>query len=285
MLALAVLIVGIPLAWLVIKAIQEFCSLIGGYKGWRGDVEELWCMCCERMEQISGIKAATMENWGRDRAAALMTNMQEKVVPVLMNISISGLKSIAGFFWKLLVTLVSTVLLLTDYPSLRERFLGTTLGKIAGRIGKNLMRAGGTYLRAQLIIWCIVSTICVIGLLFTGNRYALLAGIGIGFCDALPFFGTGVIFVPWLILKLFQGEYGLAVLYGALYIICNLVREFVEPKLVGKGMGVHPLAVIFSLYVGICVYGAAGIVLGPVSILVIWELYQMRREAEEVWEE
>ncbi len=135
-------------------------------------------------------------------------------------------------------------------------------------------------MKAQFIIFGIVSAICVVGLFLTGNRYALLAGVGIGFCDALPFVGTGIIFVPWLILKLFQGEYLFAVVYGVLYIVCNITREFLEPKLVGKGLGIHPLSVIISLYVGMCVFGGLGILLGPLSALLIWECYQMRQEYE-----
>ena len=276
--SLFVVLVGIPFILLGWKLIQESCNLIRSYRGWKGEVERIWCLCCDRLEEISGIDTATVLNWGGGQANSIMVRLQEKVVPFLMNCSVDGMKGIAGFFWKFIVTVVATVLTLTDYPKLQERFLTTAPGRLAGRLGKSTMNAGGTYLKAQLIIWACVSAVCVAGLFLSGNRYALLAGIGIGFCDALPFLGTGTIFVPWLIIKLLQKEYLFAVLYGALYIICNLIREFLEPKLVGKGLGIHPLAVIFSLYVGICIYGGAGIVLGPLSILLIWELYQVWKE-------
>ena len=67
-------------------------------------------------------------------------------------------------------------------------------------------------------------------------------------------------------------------LSGGLYIFCNLIREFLEPKLVGRGLGIHPLAVVCSLYVGICVYGGTGILLGPFSALLIRELYRIWKE-------
>lgn len=276
---LAVLMIGVPLVLLFLKLVRELGSLIGSYKSWKGEAYDIWCMCCERVEQLSGIKATTFVDWGSGRADSLIQTVQEKVTPVLMKCSIDGLKGIAGFFWRFLVAMVATVLMLNDYPNLRRRFFGTTPGKIVRRLGKETMHAGGSYLKAQLIILAIVSTICVIGLFFTGNKYALTAGIGIGLCDALPFLGTGTVFVPWLLLKLIQGKYILAVVYGLLYIICNIVREFLEPKLVGKELGIHPLAVIFSIYVGMCVYGGAGIILGPLSGLLIWELYRIRRES------
>ena len=278
--SLSLLLVGIPLLLLGFKLVQELCNLIGGYRNWKGEVEDIWCLCCERIEEISGIDTASALKWGGAQTNSVMIRLQEKVVPFLMDCSLNGMKEIAGFFWKFLVMTVATVLILTDYPRLREQFLATTPGRLAARLGKSTMNAGGTYLKAQLIIWACVSTVCVAGLFLTGNRYALLAGIGIGFCDALPFLGTGTIFVPWLIIKLLQKEYLLAIVYGGLYIICNLIREFLEPKLVGKGLGIHPLAVVFSLYVGICVYGGAGILLGPFSALLIRELYRIWKEKE-----
>lgn len=283
--ALAVLVIGVPLMLLLFKLVRELCSLIGNYNMWKGEAYDLWCMCCERVEQLSGIKAASFVSWGSGQADFMIQNVQEKVVPVLMNCSISGLKGVAGFFWKFLVTMVATVLVLSDYPKLRKCFFGTPPGRIVRHLGKETVNAFGTYIKAQLIIWSIVSAICVLGLFLTGNKYALAVGIGIGFCDALPFLGTGTVFVPWLLIKLIQGEYQLAFVYGLLYIICNIVREFLEPKLVGKELGVHPLAVIFSIYVGICVYGGAGIVLGPLSALLIWEVYRMRADKGEQKEE
>lgn len=275
---IALLVIGIPVALLVIKGVQEISSLALNYKSWKGEIEEIWCMCCERVEQITGIKATNLLSMRSGESGTILTNVQEKVIPFLMNCSIDGIKGIAGFFWKFVVTIIATILLLSDYPRLCRNFLKTQPGRIAVRLGKNTMRAGGTYLKAQMIIWAVVSGVCVIGLLLTGNRYAILAGIGIGICDALPFLGTGIVFVPWLILNLFQGEYGMAVVYGLLYVLCNITREFLEPKLVGRGLGIHPLAVIFSLYVGICVYGGTGIILGPLSVLLIWEMYQIWRE-------
>jgi predicted PurR-regulated permease PerM len=171
--------------------------------------------------------------------------------------------------------MVATVLVMTDFENLKERFQRTGVGLMIEKIGKDTLHVTGKYLKAQLIILSIVCCICVAGLFFAGNRYALLAGLGIGICDALPFLGTGTIFIPWLILCLFEGKYLFAVLYGAIYVISTLAREFLEPKLVGKGAGAHPLAVIFSIYVGIYAYGTVGVILGPLSALLICEIYKM----------
>ena len=99
--------------------------------------------------------------------------------------------------------------------------------------------------------------------------------MGIGFCDALPFIGTGTIFVPWALINILLGKYKQAVWLFVYYIICSFVRELLEPKLVGKHLGVPPLAVLMSIYIGIQVYGGAGVIFGPVSALLIYEIYML----------
>lgn len=238
-------------------------------------MDKIWCCGCDRIGKISGIKAEIIQEWGNGQAEHIGQVIEEKWLPFLMNCSVSGLKVLASFSWKLIVTMVATVLIMADYENLKKRFLRNVAGHDIEKIGMDTLHVSGKYLKAQLIILSVVCCICIAGLFIAGNRYALLAGIGIGICDALPFLGTGTIYIPWLILCLFEGKYFLAVLYGAIYVISTLAREFLEPKLVGKGAGAHPLAVIFSIYVGIYAYGAAGVILGPLSALLICEIYKM----------
>ena len=279
-LAGVVLLILLPLGWILWKLLLEACSFLGKYELWEGKIRHIWCECCVWMEELTGRQADFIEAWGETRVEQMSAVMGEKVLPILLNCSVSGIRYIAGIAWKLLVTLVAAVMILTDYKNLRKWFDRTVFGRILKRLGTDTIHAGGTYLKAQFFIMFVITAICVLGLFLTGNPYALLAGIGIGVCDALPFLGTGTVFFPWLFICIFQKKYMLAVWYGVLYLICTLVREFMEPKLVGKGIGVHPLIVIFSLYVGICVYGASGIILGPLSALLIWEIYRMDRKED-----
>lgn len=274
----AVLLVALPVGFVVWKLLKQACGFLSEYHLWEGEVNKLWCCGCERIEEISGIEAELIQEWGNGQASRLGETVQEKLLPALMSCSVSCLKLLAAFSWKLIVTLVSTVLILGDYENLKERLMQTALGGAIRKIGKETLWVSGKFVKAQFIIFSIVCGICIAGLFLTGNRYALLAGIGIGICDALPFVGTGIVFVPWLVISLFQKQYLFAAAYGAIYIICNLVREFLEPKLVGKGAGAHPLAVIFSIYIGIYAYGGAGVLLGPLSALLIWEVYRMYKQ-------
>lgn len=262
-----------PILFLAYKGVRELALLLSDYENLMRRADVLWCECCERMEQLVGIDGTRLRDFGRSSAVRLVETAQSKVVPYAMNVSVVSVKYIASFIAKLFVMLVAAVLILNDYERMMDRLRKCTFYKYLSQIGNNMCRAGGSYIKAQVIIVSMICAVCVLALFFAGNPYALVVGIIIGLCDALPFIGTGLILIPWLLVELFRGQYLNALIYGILFVICSFIREFVEPKLVGKDLGVHPLAVLMSIYIGIHVYGAAGVILGPVSAFLIFELY------------
>lgn len=269
---LTVLILA-PLLFLAYKGICELALLLSDYENLMRRVDVLWCDCCERIEQLSGMDAVKLRDIGRSNAVRLVETARSRLVPYAMNASIVSLKYGAAVIAQLFVVLVAAVLILNDYERMMERLKECVFYKYLERIGNNMRHAGGSYIKAQLIIISMICAVCVLALFLTGNPYALVVGITIGLCDALPFIGTGLILIPWLIIELLRGQYLNAVIFGILFVVCSFIREFVEPKLVGKGIGVHPIAVLMSIYIGIYVYGAAGVILGPVSAFLILELY------------
>lgn len=243
------------------------------YKG-----AQAWDICCERVEDICGIQAGCVERYASLHLPQVWEKCQTTVVPKIMNYSIGYAKGVLVGFSILVVIAVSTILILADYPNIRKKIIDNPIGNLTYRIGRNMKSAGGTYLKAQLIILLIISAICCVGLLLTGNSYAILAGCCIGLCDALPFFGTGTVFIPWLLIKVFCGQYVLAAAYGVIYLICNFTREFLEPKLIGSKLSIHPMMVLISTYIGLCIFGVFGFFLGPVAGLLIAEIYKVTEE-------
>ena len=112
-----------------------------------------------------------------------------------------------------------------------------------------------------------------------GNSYALLAGILIGFLDALPFIGTGTVLLPWAVVELIRGKIWRAVAYVILFLICNSTRDFLEPRLLGEKLGVYPIVIAVVVYAGICIFGAFGVLLGPLMLLIIREISREWMEA------
>lgn len=230
------------------------------------------CDCCEMAEQNFGV------DFGQ--ADLLFVKMENKVkagfsntaLPYLLKNSVGYAKVVFSIMSIVLMSIISGLLILTDYPKIKAAVHRSEIGEAALQVYRHAKSAGGTYLKAQFFILLMISFICVVGLFLTGNPYAILAGMGIGLCDALPFIGTGTVFVPWMLIDILNGKYILAAVYGGLYVICSFVRQILEPRLIGKRLGCPPIVVLMSIYIGIHVYGAAGVLLGPISIFLIYEI-------------
>lgn len=141
-------------------------------------------------------------------------------------------------------------------------------------IRRSLRNAVGGYFKAQLKIEFWVYILLVIGLLALHVRYALLVALGIAFMDLLPVFGTGTIMIPWAIVEILGKNYKMAV--GLLIIWCvgQLVRQMIQPKIVGDSMGVDAIPTLFLLFIGYKAAGVIGMILAvPIGIIVI-NLYE-----------
>ena len=101
-----------------------------------------------------------------------------------------------------------------------------------------------------------------------------MAGIGIGVLDALPIFGTGTVLIPWRLICLCMGRWGRALALFALYLICYLIREYLETKLMSNQVGLSPLETLAAVYVGLQLFGFPGFILGPLGLLLIEDLVE-----------
>lgn len=126
------------------------------------------------------------------------------------------------------------------------------------------------YLKAQLKIEVWIYLILAAGLLFLKVRYGYLIALPIAFLDLLPIFGTGTILVPWAVFKGLTGDYifalGILVIWG----ISQLVRQIIQPKMIGESMGMPALPTLILLYVGYRLAGVAGMIFAvPLGILTM----------------
>ena len=126
------------------------------------------------------------------------------------------------------------------------------------------------YVKAQFKIEIWIYLVTVAGLIFLKVRYGYLVAIFISFLDILPVFGTGAVLLPWAIFKVLNGQYmfsfGLLCIWG----VTLLVRQIIQPKLIGDSMGISPLPTLVLLYLGYKLAGIPGMVVAvPFGILVL----------------
>ena len=111
-----------------------------------------------------------------------------------------------------------------------------------------------------------------IGLLIIGFDNAAVIALLIAVFDILPIVGSGIVLAPWAVIKLLQGKIGMGIGLAILWAVVIVVRQIAEPKIVGKQVGLHPLATMLCLWVGLKLGGGIGMFALPISLLIILEL-------------
>lgn len=143
---------------------------------------------------------------------------------------------------------------------------------------RELTKTLGGYLKAQatlIFVSFIVSLIGLYVLKFVGFaiEYPLLMALFIGFVDALPILGSGTVMVPWAIIAGLNGDLNLGIAIIVLLIIMSVVRQFLEPRLVSKNIGVHPIFTLIAMYTGFKFLGILGILFGPIILIIFKNVF------------
>lgn len=141
-----------------------------------------------------------------------------------------------------------------------------------------MQRHFGCYLKAESILILVSFVISLIGLYIfkivgLNIGYPLIAALGIGFVDALPIFGSGTVMIPWAIILAFNGDYTLSICILVLWIIMSCVRQFIEPKIVSKQIGIHPIFTLIAMYTGFKFIGVIGMLIGPILLIVLKDIF------------
>lgn len=227
--------------------------------------------CCDMMEKQFGIDGVQIEQFVMEQVNILIENLEINVLPTVMGKSMDCAKSIASFVSFIVVTIIAALLIIKDYDRLLQRLKEEKDFKGIREVGHKIILYIKTFIKAQLIILCIISTLCAVVLTLAGIKGGLLYGIFTGVMDMLPFIGTGIMLIPLAIYELINGYYLQAFLCFGLYAVCALVREFLEPKLIGESVGVWPVGILFAVFAGLHLFGIWGIIKGPLSLVIICE--------------
>ena len=149
--------------------------------------------------------------------------------------------------------------------------------KIGGHV-REILSCLGNYLKAEIILVGIDFIIILIGLIFMNIlkfniRYPLLVALGIGFVDALPLVGSGIVIVPWAVISALNGNIGLAIGLIVLLAIIIIVRQLLEPKVVSSHIGIHPIVTLIAMYTGYRFLGLAGMLIGPILLIILKSIF------------
>ena len=215
----------------------------------------------------------------REGGAELEKKVSEAITSALTSLLTRLLEGVSGFVVGIpkvlifmLVTLIASIYFAYDLEKINgfvkshlPKKAGTWLVKFKNRFLSSLVK----YLRAYLIIMLITFVIMLFGFLVLGVKYAVLLAFIVALLDALPLIGVGTIIVPWSIYQIFFGKLSLGVGLIILFVAHEILREFIEPKIVGKHLGLHPIISLILLYVGYFAFGFFGLLLIPLLSVII----------------
>lgn len=175
----------------------------------------------------------------------------------------------------LIFSLLGTFFISKDWQKLAE-FVERILPERAKASGKtvfiDLKKALFGFIKAQLTLISITTIIILFGLLILRVDYAITIALIAGIVDILPYLGTGVVFIPWITYEIIAGDTGMALGLGVLYVIVIVQRQIMEPKILSSNIGLDPLATLIALFVGFKTIGFLGLIVGPVTLVVITTL-------------
>lgn len=195
------------------------------------------------------------------------------ILPEFFKNTVSYVGKVFPIFAYMGVYLVATILMAKDFDGLMIRVKGIGVLESFMNVVGRILRTSGLYIKAQMTLFFIIAVVCSVGFYVVGISSPIFLGVLTGIMDALPFIGTAIILLPSAFFLFWEGEIVKGVIILIVYLICVMVRELLEPKLVGKGLGILPVILLVSIYAGIKLFGISGIVKGPLAIVLyknIW---------------
>lgn len=180
--------------------------------------------------------------------------------------------SVPGFLINVVITFVATFFMARDRAQIGAFLLSLfpvrwrdQIRQVKTEVWNNAIG----WAKAQALLILLTTVISMIGLSIIGANYVALAGLLIGLMDVLPIVGPGAVFVPWALYSAVTGSFWFGVKLLILYATVSAARQVLESKLVGDRVGLHPLAVLLSIYLGIKFFGALGVLFGPLITILL----------------
>lgn len=257
---------------LIREGVEFLKSIPGEYRLIEKNILNLWdrwshrlpSFISDRIGQIgSALGGAISDMLSSEEGTSTIGNMAQSITNGLIGV---------------IVTFISAYFFLADWESIHKslkKFESLEHMKKAKVIKDNILKALGGYLLAQLKLMGIVCLLLIVGFLILPVKYVMVLAISISLVDAIPFLGVGTVLIPWAVYELIAGNtfyaVGLLILYG----VCLIVRQVLQPKIVGQSVGLSSLSTLILMYIGMKLGGIIGFIIAVVLGIIVKRLYEL----------
>jgi len=279
-------LIGLLITWLAAKSV----SAVSGFVRWLPQVYELKLLPLAQLAY--NWFTATMEQLDPTLINALKIVL-DSVISSLKNLVsylsgsavelVSGLATgIPSLIFSMLAMIFSTVFVAGDYEGIKsyaQKILPGSVKKILQNLWLYLTQTLFVVIRSYVIIMLLTFTELSVLFSLFGIENAMLKAALIAVLDIMPVLGTGGIMIPWAVISLVLGYTKLGLELLLIYIIVTVVRNYVEPKIVGTQLGLHPIITLVAMFIGLRLFGFFGVFGLPVAISFLWKQRQEKLQA------
>lgn len=214
----------------------------------------------------------------QDMAGSLISSLGSivsKFSSGVIGIVSSTVLYVPSLFITIIFSIISSFFFAIDYP----RITGFVVRQFSDK-GRSIIFDVKNYIvgtifkfiKAYSILLSITFIELSIGLSILGIEDAIVIAVLIAILDILPAIGTGGILIPWAIIELIRGNIYVAVGLLIIYIIVLIVRNILEPKIVGQQIGLHPILMLICIFIGVKLFGFLGLFILPIMAIIIKSL-------------
>lgn len=266
--------------WGIVALFSEASNLLQGLNGY---VEKAYILFQDMTNQFDFDKIhlpneiTTILQNSTGGLLNTISNWIRNALTGMLNI-LTSIPTIAIYF---VITIMALYLICVDkvyiLDQIEHHFPKKWVFKLGNHI-RELTKTLGGFLKAEVTLILVSFIISLIGLYILkfakfNIEFPLLMALFIGFVDALPILGSGTVMVPWAIISSLNGDLKLGIAIIVLFIIMSTIRQFLEPRLVSKHIGTHPIFTLIAMYTGFKFIGILGMLIGPIILIIIKNVF------------
>ena len=233
-----------------------------------GDLERWFSGLLESLP--SGLEASL-----RQSPAKLVDTAVSGLTGLVAGFSGGVLTQLPGILLTTILSVVAACFLTSDYPRI-ARFV---LAQFSPKNQEILVNAKRLFmenilkmLRGYALLFLITFAELFAGFLLMGQPYAALIALLIAILDILPVVGTGTALLPWALIQLLLGRTGHALQLVGLYLFITVLRNVLEPRIIGRQVGLPPVVTLLSMYLGLKLFGFIGLFALPLLVILLAKL-------------
>lgn len=240
----------------------------------------------EKLPIISGFKDTEIGESLANNFYALISSIWQSLIDwfgsVAQDLAADIVIALPNVLFVSLITVIACFYFALDVDALHKRIKEALPQRAISKIRavkENIICGFKNYVKAYLILFVITFFELLAGFLILGIDYSFVLALLIAVVDFLPVFGTGAVLLPWAIVLILMKKYYSGIGMLVLFAVVTVIRQVIEPKIIGKSMGVHPLLTLAGLYIGFRLFGIGGMILAPIVITVGAQALQRKNDS------